>query len=281
VDEHPAAPVKGVQRMHYGSKWGIFSRTTPAVKYLILANSGVFLLTLLFRLEWLPLLGLSPALFWRGYFWQPFSYMFLHGGIFHLFFNMLVLWMFGTTLESTWGPRKFLTFYFVCGVGAGLLNAAVTPASPVPIVGSSGAIYGLLMAFGILFPQQLIYIWGIFPVKAKYFVIGIGLIEFLTAMSATRSGIAHFAHLGGMLFGLLYMKGANWRRALSGGGAAKRRARHLKVVWDREREKQNLQKEIDRILDKAGEHGIDSLTAEEHVLFKKLSDRIAELEKKE
>jgi membrane associated rhomboid family serine protease len=281
VKEDLTAAWKGAQRMRYGSTWGIFSRTTPVVKYLILANSGIFIFALLFRVKWLPVLGLSPALFWRGYFWQPVSYMFLHGGIFHLFFNMLVLWMFGITLESRWGPHRFLKFYFICGVGAGLLNAAVTPASPVPIIGSSGAIYGLLMAFGILFPEQLIYIWGIFPVKAKYFVVGIGLIELLTAMSTSRSRVAHFAHLGGMLFGLIYMKWGDWRRAAAGWRAEKRRTRHLKVVWDREREKQKLQKEIDRILDEAGERGIDSLTAEDHALFKKLSDRMAELENRE
>jgi membrane associated rhomboid family serine protease len=266
--------------MDYGSRWGIFSRTTPVVKYLVLINSGIFMAELIFRVAWLPLLGLSPALFWSGYLWQPVSYMFLHGGIFHLFFNMLVLWMFGTTLESTWGSHRFLKFYFICGVGAGLLNAVVTPASPVPIIGSSGAIYGLLLAFGILFPEQLIYIWGIFPVKAKYFVIGIGLIEFLTAASATRSGVAHFAHLGGMLFGLIYMKWGDWGRAAVWWRTERRRTRHLKVVWDREREKQNLQKEIDSILDKAGESGIDSLTADELARFKKLSDRMAELEKR-
>jgi membrane associated rhomboid family serine protease len=266
--------------LYNGRRWGFFSGTTPAVKYLILVNSGIFISELLFRANWSALFGLAPAYFWRGYIWQPVTYMFLHGGIFHLFFNMFVLWMFGTTLESGWGKRRFLTFYFICGVGAGLLNAAVTPSSPVPIVGASGAIYGLLMAFAILFPNQLIYIWGIFPLRAKYFVIVIGLVEFMTAVSATQSGIAHFAHLGGMLFGLVYMKWGDWQKSVSGRQAEKRRGRHLNVVWDREQEKQKLQKEIDRLLDKIGSSGMDSLTAEEKELLKKAGEKIAELENK-
>jgi membrane associated rhomboid family serine protease len=267
--------------LYNSRRWGFITGTTPAVKYLILVNSGIFISELLLGLKWSTLLGLAPAYFWRGYIWQPVTYMFLHGGIFHLFFNMLVLWMFGTTLESRWGPRRFLIFYFICGVGAGLLNAVVTPSSPIPIVGASGAIYGLLMAFAILFPNQLIYIWGIFPLRAKYFVIVIGLVEFMTAVSASQGGVAHFAHLGGMLFGLVYMKWDDWRKIFSSRQIEKRRERHLKVVWDREKEKQGLQKEIDRLLDKIGRSGIDSLTEEEHELLKKTGEKITELENKE
>jgi membrane associated rhomboid family serine protease len=224
------------------------------------------------------LFGLVPVQVWRGALWQPLTYMFLHGGIFHLIFNMLVLWMFGSTLESTWGPRRFLTFYFICGIGAGLLNAAVTPSSLVPVIGASGAIYGLLMAFAILFPEQLIYFWGIFPVKAKYFVIGIGAIELLTAMGTQGSGIAHIAHLGGMLFGLIYMKGGDWQRSISADRSEKRRSRHLKVVYDRELERRRIQKEIDAILDKAARGGSDALTEAERERFSALSRKLEELE---
>ena len=268
--------------MRYNNRYeGFLPGITPAVKYLVIINSSIFFIQLLLRPQWSLLLGLTPALFWQGYVWQPVSYMFLHGGVFHLFFNMLVLWMFGSTLESTWGPRRFLKFYFICGVGAGLLNAVVTPGSMVPTIGASGAIYGLLLAFGILFPEQLIYIWGIFPVKAKYFVIGIGVIEFLTAMSATQSGIAHFAHLGGMLFGLVYMKWPEWQGTVSRWQAEKKRERHLKVVWDRDREMLKLRKEIDDLLDKAGRNGIDTLSTKEHARFNELSNRLKDLESKE
>jgi len=267
--------------LHYERVRFFLPRTTPVVKYLIITNAGIFLFGLLFPLHWSTLLGLTPANFWRGCIWQPVTYMFLHGGIFHLLFNMFVLWMFGTTLESTWGPRRFLTFYFVCGIGAGLLNAVVTPGSPVPTVGSSGAVYGLLMAFGILFPNQLIYIWGIFPVRAKYFVIGIGLIELLAATSTAQSGIAHFAHLGGMLFGLVYMKWDDLRRFVSGRRNEKRRTRHLKVVGDREREKEKLQEEIDELLDKIRRDGIHSLTAQDHERMREAAKRIEELDGKD
>jgi membrane associated rhomboid family serine protease len=267
--------------LRYGRSWGFSSSNTPIVKYLILVNCGVFVISLLFPPKWVDVLGLAPAFFWRGYVWQPVTYMFLHGGIFHIFFNMLVLWMFGTTLESTWGPQRFLKFYFICGIGAGLLNAVATPASPVPIVGASGAIYGLLMAFGILFPDQLIYFWGIFPIRAKYFVIGIGIIEFLTAMSASQSGIAHFAHLGGMLFGLVYMKWGDWGASVSGWRNEKKRRRHLRVVADNRTEKEKLQKQIDALLDKIGRSGVGSLTAEEHELLKKAGEQMAEPEEKE
>jgi len=267
--------------MRYGSRWGFFPRISPMVKYLIFANSGIFLFQLLIGPKLIALFGLTPALFWKGALWQTVTYMFLHGGVFHLLFNMFVLYMFGTALESTWGARRFINFYFICGIGAGLLNAVVTPGSPVPTIGASGAIYGLLMAFGILFPEQLIYIWGVFPVKAKFFVIGIGVIEFMTALSTTRSGIAHVAHLGGMLFGLVYLKWGNWRKTVSGWQDERRQKSHLKMVWDRRREKQKLQEEIDRLLDKAGKTGIDSLTREEHERFRKASEKIAEIEKKE
>ncbi len=266
---------------YYDRYEGFFPRITPVVKYLVIINSGIFFIQLLLRPQWSVLLGLVPALFWRGYLWQPVTYMFLHGGVFHVFFNMLVLWMFGSTLEATWGPRRFLKFYFICGIGAGLLNAVVTPGSLIPTIGASGAIYGLLMAFGILFPEQLIYIWGIFPVKAKYFVIGIGALEFLTAMSASQSGIAHFAHLGGMLFGLVYMKWADWQRSVSRWQSEKKRERRLKVVWDRDKEKRKLRKEIDEILDKAGRDGVESLSPEEHARFNELSRKFEELERKE
>jgi membrane associated rhomboid family serine protease len=267
--------------VYRGKMSGLFPGLTPAVKYLILANTAIFLVQFLFLADWFTVLGLTPSLFWRGFFWQPVTYMFLHGGIFHILLNMFVLWMFGTVLESTWGSTRFLKFYFICGIGAGLLNAVVTPSSPVPTIGSSGAIYGLLMAFGILFPEQLIYIWGIIPVKAKYFVVGTGLIELVTALSTTQSGIAHFAHLGGMLFGIVYMKWNDWRVRTTRWQAGRRRTKHLKVVWDRELEKRRLQEEIDRLLDKAGRDGTDSLSADERGRFNRLSKKINELESKD
>lgn len=268
--------------MSYGREWGLQFRITNSVKYLILANTGIFiadlLAGLLFNIQISRVFGLIPALFWRGAVWQPVSYIFLHAGVFHILINMLILWMFGTSIESTWGARRFLKFFFICGIGAGILNAAVTPSGTIPIVGASGALYGILMAFGILFPNQLIYIWGIFPVRAKYFVIGIGIVELLTAMSTTDSGVAHFAHLGGMLFGLVFMKWDSWKRSLSYHRAQKKHKQHLKVIKTRSEEKETLQKDVDRLLDKINKKGIDSLTVEEREILNNHSRRMKDLD---
>lgn len=172
---------------------------SPMVKRLIYINAGVFLLQSLFRLNLAYMFGLVPASFWHGYVWQIVTYMFLHGGLWHILLNMLGLWMFGTPLEWEWGAKKFLTYYFITGIGGGVLSIITSPTSTIPIVGASGAIMGLLAAFGILYPNQIIFIYGIFPLKAKYFVMIFGGLELFDAISRPYSNIAHFAHLGGLL----------------------------------------------------------------------------------
>jgi membrane associated rhomboid family serine protease len=263
--------------LRYRGEWGFQSGITPVVKNLIIANAAIYVVTLLSQ-GLIRIFGLVPVMFWKGAIWQPLTYMFLHGGTFHLLFNMLVLWMFGSTLEATWGSRKFLKFYLICGAGAGFMNALVLYSSPIPTVGASGAIYGLLMAFAILFPNQLIYIWGIFPVKARYFVIGIGLLELIAATGSTQSNIAHVAHLSGMLFGLVYMKWADWQKKYSRLQSENKKKRHLKVVWDREQEKRKLQKEADDLLDKINREGIDSLTLAERERLREVGRKIKDLE---
>jgi membrane associated rhomboid family serine protease len=156
--------------------------------------------------------GLRPDAFWHGAIWQAVTYMFLHGGFQHILLNMLGLWMFGSQLESEWGARSFLKYYFFTGIGAGLTNAAIFPHSTVPTVGASGAIFGLLLAYGVLYPERKIYFWFIIGIPARLFVIIFGLFE-LMAGFAGSSGIAHFAHLGGLLFGLIY----TWLWGLPGG----------------------------------------------------------------
>lgn len=137
--------------------------------------------------------------------WQLVSYGFLHGGLGHLFFNMFALYMFGRPAEQVWGPQRFLVYYFVCLVGAGVLQLVVAAAtgSVYPTIGASGAVFGLLLAFGMMFPNSTIMLLiPPIPMKAKYFVIGYGLLTLYFGLSGTMSGVAHFAHLGGMLFGL-------------------------------------------------------------------------------
>jgi len=151
--------------------------------------------------------GLTPFLvIHKFYLWQLVTYIFLHGGMLHILFNMLGLWMFGSDLELMWGARKFTTFFFVCGIGAGLLTVLLSPTSLIPTIGASGAIYGVLLAFGMLFPDRIIY-WIIFPIRAKWFVLIMGGLAFFSSLSANGNGIANVAHLGGMIFGFLYLKG--------------------------------------------------------------------------
>ncbi len=183
---------------------------TRMVKGLIVITSAAFILTYIpaqmfgwaLPFEWL---GLRPYdVVHHLFFWQPVTYLFLHGGWFHIIFNMFALWMFGSDLERQWGGRQFLFYYFLTGIGAGLFDVLLRPSSPFPTIGCSGAIYGLLLAYGLLFPDRPILLWLIIPIKAKWFVIIMGLIEFF---GSPGSGVDHLAHLGGMLVGFLYLRG--------------------------------------------------------------------------
>ena len=179
---------------------------TPVIKNLMIIMGAVFLVQMLVR-GWIELyFGLVPILVWKKYFlWQLVTYMFLHGGFFHILFNLLAFWMFGGELENYWGSKKFLFYFLFCGIGAGICTVVVTPYQFIPVIGASGAIYGILLAFGWLFPNRLIYVYFLFPIPAKYFVIIFGLIEFFSSIGGAGGGVSHLTHLGGLLFGLLYM----------------------------------------------------------------------------
>ncbi|MBZ5535707.1 MAG: rhomboid family intramembrane serine protease [Acidobacteriia bacterium] len=185
------------------------------VKGLIVANIAAFALRFFVQnMGGIPfdgMLGLVPALITTRFFvWQFVTYLFVHAGPLHLLFNMLVLWMFGCDLERLWGLKKFLRYYFLSGVGAGLCSYLVGPLSSVPTVGASGAIYGLLLAYGVLFADRVIYLYFLFPIKAKYFVLIMGALEFYAAIATSGSGVSHTAHLGGMAFGYLYLRRGRW-----------------------------------------------------------------------
>lgn len=191
----------------------------PGVRWLLIANVGVWLLyffTLitgassaarLFQNLWL----VPQDVVQRFQIWQLFTYLFLHDprGFGHILFNMLTLWMFGADLERGWGTRRFLKYYFLCGIGAGICVVIVnyTPfGDPTTrTIGASGAIYGLLLAFGMLYPDTTVLFSFLFPMKAKYFVMIIGAIAFLSSLGA-NTGVSNVAHLGGMLFGYVYLK---------------------------------------------------------------------------
>ena len=186
------------------------------VKWLLIANIAVFIVGFFLQLARLDgplaLLALRPVEVVRGfYIWQLATYLFLHGGFGHIIWNMLALWMFGADLERVWGTRKFLQFYFFCGIGAGvcvvLANYILPWGNPaVPTIGSSGAIFGLLLAYAMMYPDRSI-LWGfLIPIKVKYFVAIIGAIAFLSSFQV-NNGVSEFAHLGGLLFGYVFMKG--------------------------------------------------------------------------
>lgn len=259
-----------------------FSFLPPVVKNLIIINVIVFLATVVlervYGLDLVKYLGLH---FFKGedfHFYQYITYMFMHGSVSHIFFNMFALWMFGYTLENVWGPKRFLIFYFVTGIGAGIVHTIVmgidyyslqtainqyaqnpnvddfialisekfnnynpvwfeqfisqwrlspenhyvakesidaaqnllAAKANIPTVGASGSVYGILLAFGMMFPNTLIFIYFLFPIKAKWFVIAYGAIELLLGFTSSGDGIAHFAHLGGMLFGYFLIR--YWRK---------------------------------------------------------------------
>jgi membrane associated rhomboid family serine protease len=205
---------------------------TPAVRLLLVLNLAAFALQLALGvlldrtlyplppvvLDWF---ALTPALaVRRGYVWQLVTYLFLHAGILHIAFNMLALWMFGVDLEARWGRTAFYKYYFVCGIGAGLtvIAASLLPFDFVgdmwvkPTIGASGAIFGVLLAYAIVFPSRIIY-YFIFPIPVRIYVLISGAIVLMQSFGGGGGGLAHFAHLGGLIFGYLYLslgRGGPW-----------------------------------------------------------------------
>ncbi len=192
---------------------------TRWVKRLILIYAGIYLLMALLEVfapyahQWVRVyLGLIPTLVMHGMVWQLITYSFLHFQLLHFLFNALALWMFGSQIESDWGSKRFLEFYFFCTVAAALTSVAVSymhlpGLSPTTTtIGASGGIYGLLVAFGVLYGEMEIMLFPLpFQIKAKYFVWGIVFLTLVGAIQET-GGVANFAHLGGLLFGYLYLK---------------------------------------------------------------------------
>ena len=187
------------------------------MKILLIANVALFVLNMIVGDIMTIRLGLSPqSVFEQFAVWQPITYMFLHStrGLGHILFNMLALWMFGTELERTWGTRFFTKYYFVTGVGAGLFSLVVSlwvdGIYYSTTVGASGAIYGLLVAYAIYFPHRTIFLI-IFPLPARVFVIIAGALAFMNSVASPGRGVAHTAHLAGLVIGYLYLKGLRLR----------------------------------------------------------------------
>jgi membrane associated rhomboid family serine protease len=183
----------------------------PGVRTLLFTTTGLFLFQVvagyLAGVRFERLFGLVPYDVTHHLFlWQMVSYLFLHGGFWHILLNMLALYMFGSRLEWLWGTDRFLRFYFITGIGAAVCSVVVSPSSTIPIIGASGAIFGLLAAYGLLFPDETLLLYFVIPIKAKYFVLFLGLFTFWMSLTSSGTGVAHVAHLGGMLFGYAYLR---------------------------------------------------------------------------
>jgi membrane associated rhomboid family serine protease len=203
-----------------------FSILPPVIKNLLIINGLFFLAQLTFEeflVRWLALwpVGLPdqlPQLFWP---WQLVTYSFLHGGFGHLFFNLFGLWMFGMRIENVLGSRRFAFFYLACVLGAGLLQLVVISApflfgvgdpALAPTLGASGGVLGVLAAFGLLYPDEPIYLYFFVPVPAKWLVLGLAALDLYAGYAGTNTGVAHFAHIGGMITGALLIQ--YWRGRL-------------------------------------------------------------------
>ena len=212
---------------------------SPAIKALIGINVGLFFVTWIFP-EIKDIFGLRPseALWPQLRVWQVLTYMFLHGSISHILFNMLALWMFGTELERMWGTRFFVWYYCVVGAAAAISTILISAVFPfaartfsTTTIGASGAIYGLLLAYGLSFPDRPIYMYFVFPIPAKYFVMIMGAIALLSAVSDSGGGIAHITHLGGLVAGYAFLRGPRFRPA------DEVRYRYLRWKMDKARKK--------------------------------------------
>ena len=244
---------------------------TPGVRWILFANAGIYLLQLIFGPALIHWFGLSANMV-IGYFavWQFITYMFLHGSFFHIFFNMFVLWIFGCEVERAWGTREFLKYYFITGIGAGLFGFLFSLGMHSVIIGASGAVYGIMLAFGLLFPERIItlLIFFVLPVsmKAKYLVMMMALISIFSGVSnlfGTHDGVAHFAHLGGMLIGFLYLK-SDWRTQKVLNQIKKTvQPKKVKMKVYRAEKPEDLQRQVDEILDKINEIGYKRLSRTE------------------
>jgi len=198
--------------------------------------------------------------------WQFVTYVFLHGGFWHLFFNMVVLWFIGTMVESVWGAARFTRYYLICGIGGGLLHALLQYNSSV--IGASGAIFGVYFAAAMLFPDQYVYIYFLIPVKMKHLVIGLTILQLAQGI-AGPSGVAYFAHLGGMLAGALMFSGEIKRRMEFNAGPRRKWNAYKREVRRQDEEAQR--NNIDSILDKISAKGYETLSPTEKRILENYS----------
>ncbi len=248
---------------------------TPVIKNLIIANVIIFFLQSIldiagFSNVYLNYFALSPVLVFKGYLWQMFTYMFLHGNLGHLIWNMFGLWMFGTEIEGYFGSKRFLNYYLFCGFFASvttcLLGLFKKEIFFIPTIGASGSIYGILMAYGLLFPNRIILAFFVLPMKAIHFVLVFGLIQLLYTFNS-YSNIAYVAHVGGMLGGYLFLR---YRSIFSNFIDRLEREKKMKNL----NEDLILQEKVNRLLEKINQYGIHSLSENERKFLHRASERL-------
>jgi membrane associated rhomboid family serine protease len=265
-------------------------RLSPAIKILIIFNTAVFLFDLLLR-GFLKsdfiiyYFALTPELIaQKFYIWQIFTYQFLHGGFFHILFNMAVLWMFGAELEYKWGSDRFLKFYLSTGAMTGLMIFIFNHLMglTIPTIGASGVVYAVMMVYAIYWGNRLIYIWMIIPIKVKYFVMIMGGVSFISMITPGQSNISHIGHLGGLISGFIYFKlfidTRNLSTVSSGSLFSGLKTWKKKKEWekkDQERyDNMDVERQVDEILGKISRLGIKSLSETEKKILKKASENL-------
>jgi membrane associated rhomboid family serine protease len=243
---------------------------SPVIKYLLISTGLIFVVQKLsiFPLE--LIFGLTPALFFRefpNYIFQPLTYMFLHAGFFHIFFNLFALWMFGTEIEFRWGSRPFLWYYLLCGLGGAALSLAFNYRLDHPIIGASGAIYGILAAYWLMFPDRYLLIFFIFPMKVRWAIPMFAILNFVAA----GPNVAHLAHLGGALVGLAYLK-FDWRIFSINRHIKSLRFKQKTRKLEKNRQKaEDIMRRVDAILDKINEVGIENISKEDKKFLEEAS----------
>jgi len=256
---------------------------TDAIKFIISINFLIFILQYLSGMEdeLFTIFGIVPSkTFGELMLWQPFTYLFFHGGIWHVLINMFVLWMFGSELEKFWGKKEFLRFFFITGIGSGLITILFSLSSTNPVVGASGAIYGVLLAYGLLFPNRLVYLYFLIPIKVKYLVMLIGAIAFFSSLNPGNSNISHLTHLSGMVIGFIYLRSSiNWNTINH--FVIHRKDEIKRHYEDKKNEKREaLKLQVDAILDKINDVGYDNLSESEREFLFKASKNLSEDEAK-
>ena len=238
---------------------------TEAIKILISINVLLFIFRYISidRYDLAQIFGLSSGDVWPM-IWQPVTYMFIHGDFFHVFMNMFVLWMFGSEMESIWGSREFIKYYFITGIGSGIIWLLLNISNSYSVlIGASGAIYGILLAYGLMFPNRKVLIYFLFPIKVKYFVILLGAVAFISSIGDSGSNISHLTHLSGMLIGFIYLRSNTYLPRL----LLLINSMLAEVKNKREDKKQArrfaAKKHIDKLLDKINDVGYDGLNEKE------------------